>query len=399
MTSLIHFFAQSSLKFLCTTDRKNQHHKHYKYLFYETFKKDFIKYNKIAYVKRYGQFTSHPDSTMTERRNPRFMINQNANYMMNLGFKNFEHHNMKNLLPEGSMTIMGDRTEIFRNCMQENLNKRLDYGKNSYIRMMKITNNLKLKFRKKEGKLQLYSHTYEWHDAYGNDYKYIRRSDATLMKFHPKLEYYFSGGGHSNRTLPNKMVDEPKNYSVISIPKQFRQETYSIGNNCVWLSAAFLIHRFNDSKSKAMIEMINDDAHSLQWLCFLKDKKQNKVERSYNDLNTHTPKSLQDILQKYIQCNLCKIKKGKYHKLSNIEYVMKDDVKGYFIAELKGNGGQTTHVIGIDCFRREIFDCNDNEIKPLTMKNLADCCGDDVEGIESIGNMYEIKEKRSKKKK
>ena len=59
-----------------------------------------------------------------------------------------------------------------------------------------------------------------------------------------------------------------------------------------------------------------------------------------------------------------------------IQYVL-NCTKGLYIALLEDDTGAKTHTVGINVYRKEIYDCMESSVIKLSRDNLSHCCGPD----------------------
>ena len=67
-----------------------------------------------------------------------------------------------------------------------------------------------------------------------------------------------------------------------------------------------------------------------------------------------------------------------------LKYVMEECTTGIYICFLKSHDNVTEHCIGINVDKREIYDCEEEGVLDLSIKNINRCCG----GSKEIKNFH-----------
>ena len=64
--------------------------------------------------------------------------------------------------------------------------------------------------------------------------------------------------------------------------------------------------------------------------------------------------------------------------------IMLQNKHGYYICLLSTAFGQKTHIVGIDCYKGEIYNCMENNMLKLSLDTLNYCAG------KNVGGLYEV---------
>ena len=83
---------------------------------------------------------------------------------------------------------------------------------------------------------------------------------------------------------------------------------------------------------------------------------------------------------------------------SRVDYILAPTTTGKYLCELMTYSGRSTHVIGIDCDEKLIYDCMENYVLVLNRRTLDHCCGSLSNGLKLISILGELKCKRQAKK-
>ena len=88
----------------------------------------------------------------------------------------------------------------------------------------------------------------------------------------------------------------------------------------------------------------------------------------------------------YLQrCTKYTLKKvPKQDNISYLDQMTSMTAAGMYLCQLETNNNQNSHVIGIDCDKKVIYDCEEEYALHLNIQNLDRCCGRFQNGIKSI---------------
>jgi hypothetical protein len=174
----------------------------------------------------------------------------------------------------------------------------------------------------------------------------------------------------------------------------FQHSYHGRENSCTWLTVSLLIHTIDKRAGEEMISMYSDDYERFEWLGFT--KLSHDIKSFKNQFGHET---LQDILQ---GCNVgYQLKKVKLKQNQNchMDTLLNESATGLYICCLSTNFGFTSHVIGIDCSKQKIYDCEETHELPLNKENIDKCCGGNSGGIKEIRLCFLIDPRQRKKQK
>jgi hypothetical protein len=69
-----------------------------------------------------------------------------------------------------------------------------------------------------------------------------------------------------------------------------------------------------------------------------------------------------------------------------IDYLLDTNTTGLYVCMLQMRIGIKTHVIGIDCYKKTIFDCMEDYSLCLNKENYDYCCGQGSLGFSYLRN-------------
>ena len=201
-------------------------------------------------------------------------------------------------------------------------------------------------------------------------------------------------GGGSRR--PN--CDQLLSYSVIisEIPRHYRQDTYKVnGSNCTWLSAAMLIGRYDSEDGRQMSIQLYNDNNVDKFEYMMVSKNSNQQLHDENDKDSVT-QPLSYFVEKYGYM----LQRVKNKHKCYIQYLLDETTKGKYICVLTTHSNEKTHVMGIDCDKKELCDCMEKYYLKLSKASLDYCCGSNNFGLREITTCRKItQQQRSQKKK
>ena len=187
------------------------------------------------------------------------------------------------------------------------------------------------------------------------------------------------GGGYRNTELSYEI--DPINF-MWKFRNEFQCKDVRFENCCVWLSAVLLIDKYEPEVATHMLEMMNIQLKSFEWMFLC------KVPIIYQQ---QEPTKLIDMLQKKgIGYTLKKVRLKNYVEGSFLELLLNPKIVGKFICQLESHGGNRQHVIGVDCEQNAILDSCETHALKLTRENLDYCCGQYLKGLKHIVYCYEL---------
>ena len=143
----------------------------------------------------------------------------------------------------------------------------------------------------------------------------------------------------------SRTVDIPLDTTIDTIiPNKYHQSFYGDNlNGCVWLAACQLFYVFKPNLSERMIKYYSNNLQKFEFLRIFENKKSGVS-------------SLDEELRSMLDCHyrMKHVKPGAQQDLT--DFILNTRTSGYFVAILRDNYGATTHVVGIDSYRRELYD-------------------------------------------
>ena len=107
-----------------------------------------------------------------------------------------------------------------------------------------------------------------------------------------------------------------------------------------------------------------------------------KNQHQYKDTKFQVP-ALHTYLSNYFGHQLRNVVQTKQGTVGYVNFLLKND-KGYYICLLSTVSGQKTYIVGIDCLKKEIYDCMESNILRLSLETLNYCAGKTVGGLDGI---------------
>ena len=142
-----------------------------------------------------------------------------------------------------------------------------------------------------------------------------------------------------------------------------------------------------------MIELMAEDPKRFEWLHLMTLPKEDDMA----SLGNCSQETLHELLKKYTNYNLCKMKKKMMDETGNnrccIEYLLRPQTEGMYVCLLDDKNGDTLHTITVDCNNNWIFDCLNDYVMKLDKEALEFCVGPEGGGLESIKHCYEVRQK------
>ena len=245
-----------------------------------------------------------------------------------------------------------------------------------------ITNFQKKYFKVTEQGIHFYTPAFQWNLA--------EPHERTLLSMKRYKSAWNSKGsvfvckdmyGSRNASLSTSMQSKMK-----AIPSMFKQSTHSRENSCCWLTFALLVHVKNPAVAVELVEKYKKDYDRFDWLSLTKLNR-DIVDQRYE----YGHQSLQDIVERDIKCGYrLKRKKHSNGNQCHIEFLLQPDSKGLYICVTQPRVAYATHVIGINCDDKVIYDCEEDFELKLTKDNIDLCCGMNSGGVEAIRICFEI---------
>ena len=235
--------------------------------------------------------------------------------------------------------------------------------------------------RKTNGRYMLYSHPFQWSDCTTTELGYMKEEAKIWCSDNRNKPLKLVGGGYRPRNDTDRLSDDDK---IEKLRDEFQVLTDGRWSNCcAWLSAMLLINVDNENLATHMLEVMDEEPLSdFEWMCFTRDP-------------TGKGKTLIKRLQKNdIQYNLKTV--AYYGKdKTYIDIMLDEDTKGQYLCQLKALKGESTHVVGVDCNKKCIYDCCEQYALKLTKENLDYCCGEGAE-LDKIILCYQLEPAKNK---
>ncbi len=224
----------------------------------------------------------------------------------------------------------------------------------------------------------MYAHLFKWLTVTNEEDNLLSPAQRRKAKSNQNTEYTMSAGGSRNES-DSSLLDSTQKKLVLN--QKYRQSYYTTENSCSWLAAAMLINVVDEKSSNVMIEEITKNPLNFDWLHFTKVPKSEKDENVYQQ-----NKTMIQLLQKIVGYTLVKVRnRGTF-----VDFLFDPQTKGLYLCTLETNIGSKTHVIGVDCSNKTIFDCMEDYSLCLSKENLDYCCGQDAFGLKSICSCFSV---------
>ena len=140
--------------------------------------------------------------------------------------------------------------------------------------------------------------------------------------------------------------------------------------------------------------MFEKDKFKFEWMEIMVPKKKTWEKIGYK----RGVDTLFHLLQREIGFNILKTPNlDPKHKCYKDQLLSKNST-GKYLVRLSFVGGLDTHVVGIDCDNRLIWDCAEQFALELTESNLNFCAGQDGEELKHIIHCYQIENQNVKRK-
>jgi hypothetical protein len=200
-----------------------------------------------------------------------------------------------------------------------------------------------------------------------------------------------NSGGVETIRICFEIIREQTKTTARFIPSMFQHSTYNREHSCCWLIFALLVHVMNPTVAVELVNMYKKDLDRFEKLA---------LKRSEDTILT-----IQEFIQKEITCGYqMKRKKLIYGTKSHsnkchIDYLLNPYTNGLYLCILKASPESRTHVIGINCNAKKIYDCDGLYEMQLTEDNINRCCGNNNKEIAAITTCFEIVEQQQKKSK
>ena len=258
-----------------------------------------------------------------------------------------------------------------------------------------ITNYKKKYYRvSSDGELQFYTPGFKWTNALDFEKKLVSIQKYNIA-WKEKGSIYQCKNMYGSRTLSNSgshALSHKKDAKPIS--PMFQHATHHRENSCCWLTFALLVNVSNPVVACQLIEYYKKDYDRFEWLTLTKVNRDILYQEQQHGHDT-----LQAIVQKEIKCGYhLKRKKHSHGMNCHLNFLLDSDSTGLFLCVLKARMVNGTHVIGINCSSRIIYDCEESFELELTRDNIDHCCGVNSGGIAAITTCFEIIEQPKKQK-
>ena len=287
-----------------------------------------------------------------------------------------------NLVDAGSQTIFGNMAKL-----SEKMKKSL--VKDQEVRFGCIHNMSKVYLRKTDktnDKFDIYSHVFGWQSALPFELPTASKAVMTEATNRINVPIKLVGGGSRTKNTKN---DLQEGATIKEVEKKFLQNYYKQnGSNCTWLTAAMMINITNKTQAQAMLNEFNTSKDTIEFFEYMNLKKLTTYQREYES-NDYLVPPLGTYLASHYRHQLCKVSLPKGTS-GYLEFILRQKI-GYYICLLLTDSGQRSHVIGIDCFKQEIYDCMETHTLCLNRDNLNYCAGKILGGIKDITTCLRFK--------
>ena len=356
-------------------------------LLYATFSQEHLKDKTVVFVYQFGRYLFNP-SKEDEELPDMLDYKTHADLFRDMGFIYRDVREVKKEILKDSKTMIGTAKDIVEYCKDKwykNQLKRLIYDNTNVHTCM--SNRFKFKYKYENEDFQVFSHMFGWQVATHKDENRIKHKRYAIDN--PGEEIFFYGSGRregSQGINPNAEYD----FSV-PIEKKFQQNTYTVDDMCVWLNTALVIDRMSKFDSNEMINLFNEHPKKSHFSMMSIKKHSNDTLSIKEGIET-----LQQKLNKNIGYNLLKV--PRTNRNGYIDQFLNDTSSGKFIAQLRFEGKENFHLVGIDCDAKLIFDCYEQYALKLTRNNMSCCAGYDGAKIAKIPFCFELQSNNKKRK-
>ena len=140
------------------------------------------------------------------------------------------------------------------------------------------------------GKFEMWNHTFLWVQCNSKMLEYVVKGDQVLCMNNLDKILLMKGGGHCDKSS-DFMLDQ--NQKIWILDDRIILNDQKLRNNCIWLSTLLLVQLNDPNIANRMINMLNEDNASFQWMFLTKLPSSNKVEGNERGVIT------QSVLLKY----------------------------------------------------------------------------------------------------
>ena len=337
-----------------------------------------LKSKEIVFVTQIGKFR-YKQLTGVYKPSDMFVNNK---------FKEFKNKFVDELLEEGSTYLHGKGSWLLRQFHSKVTTKTIKYGVfRSEVRNIRFIND----------NYEVYSHTFGWNKAM--KYEIPNASSSVIKEAKSKIgcSIKMEGGGHRS-----KMINLPTGSIVRPIPRKFHQAYYKYnGSNCTWLAAAMLINIEEPNIADLMLAKLDGSKKLIKHFEYMQLTKYSRNQKKYFSKDDQ-PKPLVQYLEDFYKHQLKKVNANnivKGDKCGYMAYLLNKDTKGYYLCQITTEGGQKSHIVGLDCTNGEIYDCMETHTLKLNRENLDYISDVKLGGISGIYVCKEIIKQLQKKTK
>ena len=298
----------------------------------------------------------------------------------------------KNLSDESEMNVREfiSNTAIVYEAIGRNLHNKVTPNSTDTERRLTINNRVKIryKYEEEDDAFHCESYAFGWKVANNDELQEILKYKRT-MRSKPGQLFTMSAGGARTRNPENYIASE---CTSIVIEERFKQVNCSTDNNCVWLGVASMLNYHDGVSGDKMLAPMKKDPEKFDWLYLRKSSRRKDCVVQHDKKNAEF---LHVLIRQYSDYNLVSIDRNRNSIDGNcfMEYLLRDDTQGMYVALLQDFNGSMLHCISINCSRKLIFDCMNDYVMKLTLKSLHYCVGIFGGGLDRIGVCYEIKPK------
>ena len=288
--------------------------------------------------------------------------------------------------PEGCLYELADKKSKVMSCERRVFYEKISgkRDKDATYRVCLVDKAKKVFAYYHDNKFSFFSHSFGWTKASGYDMTLLSQREQRTCKKMNGQAFALKGSGFRPESIHRPSMKE----RVCGIRQRFYQHHYITESNCAWLSAAMLIYEVDKKTARYMTDLLKKDPNKYDWLALM------RVPKDRVQINEHT---LQSLLQK--DKNIYFTLKKVPQKMPYLDLMLDESTTGKYICQLCTNAGSETHVIGIDCDQKKVFDCMEKVVLRLRKRNIDHCCGPNENGIKKITKCYQIVATQKPKKK
>ena len=291
-----------------------------------------------------------------------------AETMKKIGFNDAEKGCLFELVHEDSKVMSCDRKTI-------NQGLSTMFKKDQSYRVVSIDRVKKVFAYYHKNQFSFFSHAFGWNQATMDDMSLLNQREQRVCMKSKGAAFILKGSGYRLES-----IGRIRSYQIVcGNHTRFYQNYYITESNCAWLSAAMLIYQRGRSIGRYMTDLLKKNPNKYDWLALM------KVPKDRVQMNHWT---LQSLLQKDKKINYC-LKKVP-ETMPYLDMMLDPTTTGQYICQLCTKAGSESHVIGIDCDDKRIYDCMEKYVFHLTLENIDYCCGPNENGIKKFIRCLEI---------